>query len=124
MEVIIKPIDSDVPEDIVQFIKHLEENISSDYESCTMTVRAVDRKQVDTLPGENITLQTEPEKTSDMGVHIEIVSTDESEDPPISIPDSLIQSYFKPDGFTSYGSYDGTNQTREIYVFPFDKHSV
>lgn len=100
-------IDSEAPEDIVQFTKHLEENLRID--SSDVDIKTVEKKDCGPLPGEDIPMRNEREYAN-WGV--KIVVTPDSQTVTNSL-DMLTESFY--DSFLINTSHSSGEDT--IFVF-------
>lgn len=118
-------IDEEVSEDIVQFIKHLEENLDPSNEfDCQVWFETVHYDNVETLPGEDIydNVETLPEEVrgkkdiNGYGIHVRFEFEENSECPSTTRVNELARNFFGG-SFVGYAGFDGSSGEANQYVF-------
>lgn len=114
-------IDDDAPEDLVQFIKHLEENLDPDDEyECDVWLETIHLDEVDELPGDQISMRGGEPNREDMGVRVYIGFVDNSDAPTRRLKE-LTRSFFDSTEVIENGRFDGGVGECERFVFPSAK---
>lgn len=108
-------IQDGTPDDVVQFVKHLEENIDPDNEfDCAVTLETV-TDGVQDLPGDDIPISGKEPAKAEYGVRVFVTFVD-NEDAPSHRILELTKSFYGED-FSLQSSFDGGSGTYEVYVF-------
>jgi hypothetical protein len=112
-------IDEEASEDIVQFIKHLEENTDPSNEfDCQVWFETVHHDTVETLPGEDIYnhIRGGSPEIEGYGVHVRFEFEENSECPSTTRVNELARNFFG-DNFSGYASFEGSSGEANQYVF-------
>lgn len=110
-------INDEASTDIVQFIKHLEENLDPNEEfNSDVWLETVNKKEVGKLPGSDIPRQRDRPETEQYGVHIYIEFTQNSDCPNHRFT-SLVRDFFGRGNYVINGGFDGGMGEYNGYVF-------
>lgn len=107
------------PSDVVQFVKHLEENLDpADDFDCDVWIETVEHDSVDDLPGEEIPTRGDSIEPSEFGVQLRVSFVENSNAPTSRFRD-LTRSFYDGSGeYALYASFDGSAGEYEAFVFP------
>lgn len=110
--------DPEPEEDLVQFAKHIEENLDpNDEYDCDVQISTIRRSEAGELPGDDIpTRGTDPE-VHDVGLHIYIDNFVDNADAPNLKLNELLRSFFDLEEYVAQGRFDGGAGEAEKYVF-------
>lgn len=110
-------IDESVDEDVVQFVKHLEENIdpSGEYD-CTVKIATVRYDEQGDLPGDDIPTGSPDPDLAEWGVQVSVDFVDNSDCPNHRVSD-LAKSFFGYGNYSLHAHFDGGAGEYEAYIF-------
>lgn len=106
-------------EDIVQFVKHLEENLDPNDEfDCDVSITTVTRGEVDEIPADGLADNNYhdeyPDEQEGVYIHIEF---EENKECPSGTVSELTESFFTVDEYTRNSEFDGASGEYDCYVF-------
>lgn len=111
-------IDEGVPEDVVQFVKHIEENLDPDGEyNCEVWLETVHFDDYESLPGDEIPMQGTRSPVKGHGVRVLIRFDDNSDCPQRQLSDLTDSFYNGNDGFRVNSHFDGGEGRFEWFCF-------
>lgn len=115
MEIRNLTIQEDAPEDVVQFVKHLEENLDPNNEyNCEITIETTTNEKQD-LIGDDVPIRGKIPERVEYGVRTFITFTDNKEVPSHQL--SQLASTFYGDNISFQARFDGESGVYEAFVF-------
>lgn len=110
-------IDDDAETDIVQFLKHVEENLDPNEEfDCKVWLETVRREDIDDMPGSDIPSILNPPEKTEYGVHL-YVQFGQNSDCPNHEFTTLAKKFFGETNYTVNGGFNGKAGEYNGYVF-------
>lgn len=110
-------ISDDAPEDVVQFVKHLEENLDPDDEfDSTVVIETVRLSEQDSMPASDITTRGPDPERAEWGVRVTADFVDNMDAPSRRVSE-LAESFYGYGEYTLQSSFDGGAGDYEAYVF-------